>query len=112
VVKPRHAIREQPQAEDRGLLVTRKMRRRFLGLFMRNSFASSRTLMRGWLSAAALGLLSVVPLTGHLLAPRRYARLREWMNKAFLPEPRTELTLMRNTQQSQEAVAGLLMGFA
>jgi uncharacterized protein YbcC (UPF0753/DUF2309 family) len=34
------------------------------------------------------------------------------MNKEFLPEPRTELTLMRNTAQSQGAVAGLLTGFA
>ena len=34
------------------------------------------------------------------------------MNKAFLPEPRTELTLMRNTAKSQGAMAGLLMGFA
>ncbi len=65
---------------------------------MRNSFVSSRTLLRGWLSTAVLGLLSAVPLVGHLLAPRRYAQLREWMNKAFLPEPRTELTLMRNTR--------------
>jgi uncharacterized protein len=52
-----------------------------------------------------------VPLIGHLLAPRRYALLRDWLNKAFLPEPRTELTLMRNTKQSQGAVSGLLMGF-
>jgi uncharacterized protein YbcC (UPF0753/DUF2309 family) len=34
------------------------------------------------------------------------------MNKAFLPEPRTELTLMRNTAQSQGAMTGVLMGFA
>ncbi len=79
---------------------------------MRNSFVSSRTLMRGWLSTTALGLLSAVPLIGNLLAPRRYAQLREWLNKAFLPEPRTELTLMRNTAQSQGAVTGLLTGFA
>jgi len=79
---------------------------------MRQSFLSSRTLLRGWLSTSALGLLSSVPLIGHLLAPRRYAQLREWMNKAFLPEPRTELTLMRNTAQSQDAMTGLLMGFA
>jgi len=112
VVKPQHAVLEKPKAEDRGLLETRRSRRRFLGLLTRSSFVSSRTLMRGWLSTAALGLLSAVPLIGHLLAPRRYARLREWMNKAFLPEPRTELTLMRNTAQSQDAVEGLLMGFA
>ena len=97
VVKPRHAVVEQPKAEDSALLESRRLRRRLLGLLMRNSFVSSRTLMRGWLSTTALGLLSAVPLIGHLLAPRRYALLREWLNKAFLPEPRTELTLMRNT---------------
>jgi uncharacterized protein YbcC (UPF0753/DUF2309 family) len=67
--------------------------------------------VRGWHSTSALGLLSAVPLVGHLLAPRRYALLRDWLNKAFLPEPRTELTLMRNTAESQGAMAGLLMGF-
>jgi len=69
-------------------------------------------LLRGWLSTAALGLLSAVPLIGHLLAPRRYALLRDWLNNAFLPKPRTELTLMRNTAQSQGALKGLLTGFA
>ncbi|MEI9971603.1 MAG: hypothetical protein WDO73_05825 [Ignavibacteriota bacterium] len=64
------------------------------------------------LSTSALGLLSSVPLIGNLLAPRRYAQLREWMNRAFLPEPRTELTLMRRGAQSQSTVTGLLMGFA
>jgi len=68
--------------------------------------------MRGWLSTTLLGLLSAVPLVGYLLAPRSYARLRDLLNKAFIPEPRTELTLMRNTVQSQGAVTGLLTGFA
>ncbi|HLK62615.1 MAG TPA: DUF2309 domain-containing protein [Bryobacteraceae bacterium] len=112
VVKPLHAVVEQPTTEDNELLEQRRLRRRFLGLLMRNSFVSSRTLMRGWLSTTVLGLLSAVPLIGNLLAPRRYAQLREWINKAFLPEPRTELTLMRNTAQSQGAMTGLLTGFA
>src|SRR5690242_1083127 len=112
VVKPRHAVLEQPKAEDSALLETRRQRRRILGRLMRSSFVSSRTLLRGWLSTTVLGLLSAVPLIGHLLAPRRYARLREWMNRAFLPELRTELTLMRNTAQSHDAVSGLLTGFA
>ncbi len=111
VVKPKHAIMEQPKAGDSGLLESRRWRRRVLGVLMRNSFVSSKTLLRGWLSTSALGLLSAVPLIGHLLAPRRYALLRDWLNKAFLPEPRTELTLMRNTKQSQGALSGLLMGF-
>ena len=110
VVKPQHAVLEQPKAEDSALLETPPVAQAFSGLLMRNSFVSSRTLMRGWLSTAALGLLSAVPLIGHLLAPRRYARLREWLNKAFLPEPRTELTLMRNTAQSQDAVDGPVDG--
>lgn len=112
VVKPQHAVVEQPKAEDHALLESRRARRKVLGLLMRNSFVSSKTLVRGWLSTALLGLLSAVPLIGHLLAPRRYARLRDWLNRMFLPEPRTELTLMRNTAQSQVAAEGLLMGFA
>lgn len=111
VVKPEHAVLEQPKAGDNALLESRRRRRRVLGLLMRNSFVSSKTLVRGWLSTSALGLLSAVPLIGHLLAPRRYALLRDWLNREFLPEPRTELTLMRNTTQSQSAVAGLLTGF-
>ncbi len=112
VVKPEHAVHEQPKAEDSGLLESRLWRRRLIGLLMRNSVVSSKTLMRGWLSTTVLGLLSAVPLVGHLLAPRRYALLRDWLNDAFLPKPRTELTLMRNTAQSQGALTGLLTGFA
>lgn len=111
VVKPEHAVREQAKPEDSALLESRRWRRRVLGLLIRNSFISSKTLVRGWLSTSVLGLLSAVPLIGHLLAPRRYAQLRDWLNREFLPEPRTELTLMRNTSQSQSAVAGVLTGF-
>ncbi len=112
VVKPRHAVIEQPKAEDAAMHHSRRWRRRLLGLLMRNSFVSSRSLVRGWLSTTVLGLLSAVPLIGHLLAPRRYAILRDWLNKTFLPEPRTELRFMRNAAESQHAVEGLLMGFA
>lgn len=112
VIKPEHAVVEQPKPEDSALLESRRWRRRVLGLLMRNSLVSSKTLLRGWLSTSALGLLSAVPLIGHLLAPRRYALLRDWLNTEFLPEPRTELTLMRNTKESQSAVHGLLTGFA
>jgi hypothetical protein len=112
VVKPKHAVLEQPKLEDSALLESRRWRRRLLGLLMRSSFVSSKTLLRGWLSTTALGLLSAIPLIGNLLAPRRYARLRSWMNKAFLPEPRTELRFMRSAATSQEGVEGLLMGFA
>jgi uncharacterized protein YbcC (UPF0753/DUF2309 family) len=112
VVKPEHSVLELPKPEDSALLERRLWRRRLVGLLMRNWRASSKTLWRGWLSTSVLGLLSAVPLAGHLLAPRRYALLRDWLNRAFLPEPRTELTFMRNTAQSYGAVSGLLTGFA
>jgi uncharacterized protein len=111
VVKPEHAVLEQPKAEDSALLERRRWRRRILGLLMQNSLVSSKTLVRGWLSTSVLGLLSAVPLVGHLLAPRRYALLRDRLNRAFLPEPRTELTFMSNTTESRDAVTGLLTGF-
>ena len=111
VMKPEHAVLEQSRAEDSTLFARRRWRRRILGLLMQNSLVSSKTLVRGWLSTSVLGLLSAVPLVGHLLAPRRYALLRDWLNRAFLPEPRTELTLMRNTTESQGAMTGLLTGF-
>jgi len=112
VVRPQHSVVEQPKAEDRELHEKRQWRRRLIGMLKQSAFTSSRTLTRGWLSTAALGVLSAVPLIGHLLAPRRYAQLREWMNSAFLPEPRTELTLMRKTAESHNAITGLLTGFA
>ena len=110
VVKPKHEVVERPRSEDRGLLEQRRVRRRILGLLTRTFSVSSRTLVRGWLSTSVLGLLSAVPLVGHLLAPRRYAQLRDWLNQAFLPEPRTELTLMRDTK-AQGGATGLLTGF-
>ncbi|HLK49683.1 MAG TPA: DUF2309 domain-containing protein, partial [Bryobacteraceae bacterium] len=112
VVKPEHAVLEQPKAEDSALLESRRWRRRLLGLLVRNWRVSSKRLWTGWLSTSVLGLLSAVPLIGHLLAPRRYAQLRTRLNRWFLPEPRTELAFMRNTSQSQSAVTGLLTGFA
>jgi uncharacterized protein YbcC (UPF0753/DUF2309 family) len=111
VVKPKHAVLEQPKPEDSELHESRRWRRRLLGSLMRSSFVSSRSLVLGWLSTTALGLLSAIPLVGHSLAPRRYALLRDLLNKAFLPEPRTELRFMRNAAQSQDAVEGLLTGF-
>jgi uncharacterized protein YbcC (UPF0753/DUF2309 family) len=110
VVKPEHAVLERPLAEDRELLEQRRRRRRIMGLLTRNWLGSSKNLVQEWISTSVLGLLSAIPLAGHLLAPRRYALLRERLNQAFLPTPRTELTLMRSAKR-KDAVSGLLTGF-
>jgi uncharacterized protein YbcC (UPF0753/DUF2309 family) len=112
VIKPRHAVRELPVSADAHLHETRKSRRAIWSRFARGRLVASRTLVRGWLSTAALGILSLVPLIARVLAPRQFARLRESLNDSFLPEPRTELTLMRTDERGHEAAEGLLLGFA
>ena len=47
VVKPRHHVLEQPKAGDSAMLESRRWRRRLVGLLMRSSFVSSKTLLRG-----------------------------------------------------------------
>lgn len=112
VVKPKHAIRELATVEDSLLQEKRTFRRRLSARISRNLFVSSRTLVRGALSTAVLGILTFIPLITRILAPRRYGLLRDALNRAFFPVPRTELTLMRNDAESQHAVEGLLVGFA
>ncbi len=112
VVKPKHAIREFATEEDEPLQETRTFRRRLSARISRTLFVSSRTLVRGAISTAVLGTLTSIPLITRILAPRRYGLLRDALNRAFFPVPRTELTLMRNDAASQHAVEGLLLGFA
>ncbi len=112
VVKPQHAVREQPTSEDNHLHQKREGRRRVWARLLRNASIGSRSLVRGALSTAVLGTLSAVPLITRVLAPRQYGKLRDALNRAFLPEPRTELVLMRDDARFQEAVAGMFLGFA
>ena len=113
VVKPRHKVLERPKAGRPGFVGEPPVPPAFSGI----AGAVVRSYRRGrWCAAGSpprrWDCSPLFPLIGNLLAPRRYAQLREWMNRAFLPEPRTELTLMRNTAQSQGTVTGLLTGFA
>jgi uncharacterized protein len=111
VVTPQHAVVERPHAGDHHLAESRNQRRRLWSRFAWNSFISTRTLLRGWLSTAILGGFSVFPLLTRVLAPRQYSKLAGWLNDRFLPEPRTELTYMRSTEASHHAAEGLMQGF-
>lgn len=112
VVKPVHAVRELPRQEDAALHELRVARRRSWAAVARNLFVGSRTLVRGWFSTALLGILTLFPLIAKVLTPLQFARIRERLNRSFLPEPRTELTLMRNDSASHDAAEGLLLGFS
>jgi uncharacterized protein YbcC (UPF0753/DUF2309 family) len=111
VVKPQHAVREQPIEEHRGLHERRRTMRAFWARAARNISVSSRTLVRGALSTGVLGIFSLFPLIAHVLSPRNYMRLSRALNRWILPEPRTELTLMRADQHAHDVAEHLLLGF-
>ncbi|MBI1355175.1 MAG: DUF2309 family protein [Acidobacteria bacterium] len=111
VVTPQHAIHEQPSAAHQKEHRVRQSRRKLWAQLAYGSFLSSRTLVRGWFSAAFLGLLSVFPLAARILAPRPYGKLRRWLNSQFLPAPRTELTMMRDDARGRAIAEGLQVGF-
>jgi uncharacterized protein YbcC (UPF0753/DUF2309 family) len=111
VVKPQHAVAERPVAGEEEASGQRRRLRRAWAAMAREASVSSRTLVRGWLGTTVLGVLSLFPLAARVLSPRRYAQLMDWLNQSVLPEPRTELTFMRQDAAGHEAAAGLMQGF-
>ncbi|MGV3658719.1 MAG: putative inorganic carbon transporter subunit DabA [Prosthecobacter sp.] len=112
VVKPGHTVREVPVDEHYHLHDKRQWLRRAWAKVTRNGFVSSRTLVRGWVSTACLGFFSLFPLVLRVLSPREYGRFIKRLNRAFLPEPKTEITFMRDDEASRDATTGLLKGFS
>jgi hypothetical protein len=112
VVKPQHAVIERPDPRHKHLHDMRAARRKIWSQRARGRFLSSRTLLRGWLSTAVLGVLSVFPLIARVLAPLSYAKLRQRLNESFLPVPLTELVFMRDDDAGHEAAHGLQLGFS
>ena len=111
VVTPAHAVREVAVEDHAHLHAKRQWLRRAWARVVRHFAISSRTLVRGWISTACLGFLSLFPLVLRVLSPRSYGRLIRRLNRAFLPEPKTELTFMRDDADSRDATSGLLRGF-
>lgn len=111
VVKPGHTVREVPVDAHYHLHDKRQWLRRAWAKITRNGFVSSRTLVRGWVSTACLGFFSLFPLALRVLSPRGYGKFIKRLNRAFLPEPKTEITFMRDDEASRDATTGLLQGF-
>ncbi len=111
VMKPAHSVREVPVVAHLHLHERRQKLRGAWAKLVRNGFISSRTLVRGWIGTACLGFLSAFPLVFRVFSPRAYGRAIHRLNRAFLPEPRTELAFMRDTAESRDATTGLLAGF-
>ena len=111
VVKPGHSVREVAVEEHSRLHEKRQGLRRVWAKVVRNGFISSRTLVRGWVSTACLGFLSLFPLVLRVFTPLGYGRFIKRLNRAFLPEPKTEFTFMRDDEASRDATTGLMRGF-
>jgi uncharacterized protein YbcC (UPF0753/DUF2309 family) len=112
VVKPGHEVRETPVEDESHLHQKRQLMRRLWARVVRNGSISTRTLVRGSLSTAFLGFLSLFPMALRILTPLAYAKLMRRLNDIFLPEPRTELTFMRDNDESRNATSGLMQGFS
>lgn len=112
VVKPQHEVIEKPVEEQADLHKRRRSLRKLWARMAQNSYVSTRSLFRGWLSTTVLGFFSIFPLALRVLSPLSHAKLMNWLNSAFLPEPRTELTFERADDVGREATSGLLRGFA
>ena len=111
VVTPQHAVIERVAERDQHLDQKRQQRRKLWADLAHNSFIGSRTLVRGWIGTTGLGLLSIFPLISRVLAPRQSGLLYQWLSNRFLPDPRTELTLMREEQPDSHGTGDLLLGF-
>lgn len=112
VVKPAHQVREKAVDNEASTLGFRTNLRRAWALLARNGSISSKTLIRGWFSTACLGFFSIFPLLLRVLTPHAYSRISTALNRLFLPTPKTELTFMRQDQESRDATTGLLDGFS
>ena len=111
VVKPSHAVREQPAMHDLASNQLRQFNRRIWGKIVRNWVISSRTFVRGSISTACLGFISIFPLVLRVLSPLTFGRWMRMLNNLFLPTPKTELQFMQNDEASRDATSGLLRGF-
>ncbi|MES2599094.1 MAG: DUF2309 domain-containing protein [Verrucomicrobiota bacterium] len=112
VVKPGHEVRETPKQDESQVDQKRQNLRRTWAKVMRSGGISTRTLVRGSLSTAFLGFFSLFPMALRVFTPLGYARLMKKLNNLFLPEPRTELTFMRDDDASKDATTGLMKGFS
>jgi uncharacterized protein YbcC (UPF0753/DUF2309 family) len=110
VVKPAHEVRETP-IEDH-LQEKRQGLRRLWARVVRQANIGTGTVVRGALSTAVLGVFSLFPLVFRVLSPLRFARFMGRINEIFLPEPRTELRFMRDSEASHDATTGLMKGFS
>jgi uncharacterized protein len=97
VQQPQHEVVELDDAEDWSPRY--QQRRRLFAALANGTFRGSRNLFRGAAATFGLGLLSLLPLTLRVLAPRAVARLDARLQAMFFPRPRTRLAVRRAAEE-------------
>lgn len=112
VVRPDHQVSEIAIEDDKDHSTTRQKLRKLWASILLSYGIGTRTLVRGTLSTACLGFLSLFPMALRVFAPLKYSQIMTKLNGFFLPNPRTEMLFMRNDDESRHATTGLLLGFS
>ncbi len=102
-VRPTHYVTERPLDTEEGQAFAAKRRRQ--GQLSRSVSLGSRMLARGGLLSALFGILSVIPLLGRSLFPRRTERFAHWISRRAAPAPATRLCLERTGELRADGLA-------
>lgn len=95
-IQPEHYVAEASDRAPGRLDRWRDMRRRAAGLVGKNVHIGSRTLMRGTVLMATIGVLSIIPLVVRVLFPWLSQRLSR-LDASATPRARTRLRLERDS---------------
>jgi uncharacterized protein len=109
VVRPRHLVVER--AVDPSAQAAYRSARRAQGALVRGLSVGSRTLTRGSLMTAVLGLTSILPLIGRALFPRLWERWSRPLRDGLVDRPKTRLQIERAEGDAAVGEEGLLPGF-
>ncbi|MBL9113757.1 MAG: DUF2309 domain-containing protein [Verrucomicrobiaceae bacterium] len=112
VVTPAHQVVEVPAPEHAEVHEKRQLLRRAWAKLAHWDHVSSRSLVRGWVTSTILGFFSAFPLIIRILRPLAWAKLHERLVKLMLPEPKTELSFLREDAEARNAEGTLLAGFS
>ncbi len=111
VMSPVHAVSERPRNSELDLYTAREQRSRWLRRVLRDLHVGSRSMWRGFVLSAVLGLLAVLPLLVRIVSPRTAGRIRRVASRTLLPSPRTELTVHHETAADIPRPGTLQVGF-
>ncbi len=99
VVRPQHWLIEEVVFSLEEEHQRRARTRRTLGTVTHHLHIGSRSISRGALLTAGLGVLASIPLVARVLFPRLTARIRRSVGQLVAPPPVTRLRLERTAEQ-------------